>query len=333
MMVDIQQSYPWLQNSLNQLSQYLTQGRIPQALLLVGRKGLGKYLLAEYFAQSLMCTDRKADGVFCGDCQSCTLFKAKTHPDYFEIIPEAEGKIIGIDVIRQLTVKLSLKPQFESYRIVIINPADSLNNASANAFLKYLEEPTERTCIILITDKQAKLTATIRSRCQKLLIAAPDKKTFNDWLLQQGIQDKQDVLLSLTGGSPLQARQLSDDSVLQLRVKCFNDWVALTEKKENFIALAEQWQKLGKSEIDFLIFWLISWVVDMIKLNYDQADKTLFNPDFARNLQELTKQLNLKGLYEYYDFLLLSQQRLDTQLNKQLMFEEILIKWSKLKSR
>ena len=332
-METIDQSLPWLQESWSQLRQYINQNRIPQALLIIGNKGYGKQQLAEHFSQSLLCMDVLATGIACGKCQSCTLFNAGTHPDYIAIEPEEPGKAIGIAVIRQLTTKLALKPQFESHRVVVINPADSLNNASANAFLKYLEEPTERTCLILITDKPSKLPATIRSRCQKLLVSEPDQGLVKTWLKQQGISDNVNLLLSLSQGAPLLAKQLAESSVLQLRTECFNHWMALAASDENLITLAEQWYKLEREEIDLLLFWLVSWVSDMIKLAYDKQAVKIINSDLVKHLQEKVEQLDLKDMYKYYDLLLLSQQRFDTQLNKQLMFEEILIQWSKLNSR
>jgi DNA polymerase-3 subunit delta' len=293
-MNDIQQSLPWLQTSWAQLSNYISQNRLPQALLIVGNKGLGKRQLAEAFAQTLLCTTPLPNAVACGKCQSCTLFNAQTHPDYSVIEPEEEGKAIGISVIRQLTARLVLKPQFESHRVVIINPADRLTNASANAFLKYLEEPTERTCLVLITDKPSVLPATITS---------------------------------------LLAKSFADNLTLKLRAECFNNWSKLTHSEESLIAIAEQWQKLDKAEIDLLLFWLITWVMDIIKLKYQQKPIKIVNQDLIINLQEMAGKLDLKHLYIYYDLLLLSRQRFGTQLNKQLMFEEILILWTKLNSR
>lgn len=331
-MTDLQQSFPWLKESCSQLGQYIAQNRIPQALLIIGKQGLGKLQLAQYFAQSLLCTESTPNVAYCGTCQSCVLFNAQTHPDYIFIAPEEDGKAIGIGIIRQLTVKLALKPQFESQRVVIISPADSLNNASANAFLKYLEEPTERTSIILVSDKPSKLPATIRSRCQKIIIATPDKVLVKDWLQQQGISESIDLLLSLSQGSPLLAQQFSDNSVLQLRNEYFNDWVKLVTANGSFVELAEKWQKLDKNRIDLVLFWLISWVMDMIKLRHLKTVE-IVNVDLITDLQELSTKLELKGLYQYYDFLLLSRQRIDTQLNKQLMFEEILIQWLQLNSR
>jgi len=332
-MINTKHSLPWLEGHKQQLKHYIHQNRIPQALLLTGHKGLGKRYLAESFAKSLLCFNRQADSAYCGQCQSCILFDAQTHPDYIFIEPEEVGKVIGIDVIRQLTAKLALKPQFDSHRVVVINPADSLNKASANAFLKYLEEPTERTSLILITDKPAKLLATIKSRCQKLFIDAADKVIVKTWLQQQGISENADLLLNLAQGSPLLAKEFFESGLLDQRSEFFNHWLKVAKLDETPVEVAEKWHKLDKAVINLLLVWLISWVMDIIKLNYQQPMDKIINQDFTADLQELAKRLNLKELYKYYDLLLLNQKRFDTQLNKQLMFEEILIQWSQLNSR
>jgi DNA polymerase-3 subunit delta' len=332
-MTDIVKSFPWLQSSWSQLDNYRNQNRIPQALLITGHKGLGKLQLAEHYANVLLCSSSQADEAYCGECASCLLFKAETHPDYILIEPEEAGKAIGIAVIRQLIVKLALMPQYEAYRVVIINSADSLNNASANAFLKYLEEPTERTCVVLISEQPSRLPATIRSRCQKLNISTPDQIVFNSGLKQLGISDNKDLLFVLSQGAPLLAKQFADTSVLKLRTDCFKNWLKLAHSEICFVDLAEQWHKLARAETGFLLFWLISWIVDMIKLSYHKQPVQLYNQDLITDLQDLVQRLDLKNLYQYYDFLLLCQRRLDTQLNKQLMFEEILIQWSRLNSR
>lgn len=326
-MNEFQQAFPWLYVYWLQLAKTINQKRIPQALLMTGHKGLGKYALATHFAQSLLCFVRDSAGEFCGQCHSCKLFQAQTHPDYKLIEPEKEGQLITVATIRQTTTQLSLKPQFDSLRVVVINPADSLNNAAANAFLKYLEEPTERTTLILITEKPAKLPATIISRCQKLYIACPDEDTVNTWLQQHHLLENSDVVLSLSKGSPLLAKQLSEGAMLTLRTQCFHSWMKILYSKVSFNEVAEKWCKLNKNEMEFLLFWLISWVIDMIKLAYQRPPLKLYNPDFTADLQKLTQKIELRELYQYYDFLLLSQKRLDTQLNRQLMFEEILIKW------
>lgn len=339
-MTNVEDSFPWLQLAWSQLSNYIGQNRIPQALLLSGNKGMGKLLLIKQFANSLLCLSPQENHLPCGKCQSCTLFNADTHPDFIVIEPEESGKSIGISVVRQLISKLALKPQYEKHRVVVINPVHCLNNASANAFLKFLEEPTERTSFILISDKPARLPATIRSRCQKLILSVPDNVVFIEWLKRQGISNNCDLLTVLSHGAPLLAKQFADTGVLELRKKCFENWLELTQSNStqsglNLIGVAEQWYKLEQTEIDLLLFWMISWVTDIIKLacQNQTEPKKIQNLDLLKNLQEFSQKLELKSLFKYYDFLLQNYQRLDTQLNKQLMFEAILIKWLQLNNR
>ncbi len=323
---------PWQQPQWEHLCSYITQKRIPQALLISGNKGLGKQQLANQFAVALFCATPQANGIACGLCSSCLLVNAETHPDFIQVQPEEPGKGITIGQIRSLITRLTLKPQFDTYRVVIINPADKMNNAAANAFLKCLEEPTERTLIILISEKPAKLPATIISRCQKLAIATPDKETVIDWLAKtlQCNADTNKALRSnvaLAQGAPLLALDYANDETLTLRNECFSAWTAIAKQLKSPIIVAEDWHKLPASP---LIFWMTSWVIDLIKCAYHAQVENLYNPDLNRQLQELSERLELKGLYKFYDLLLLSRQRLDTQINKQLLFEEILIQWHEL---
>lgn len=70
--------------------------------------------------------------------------------------------------------------------------------------------------------------------------------------------------------------------------------------------------------------------MDMIKCRYPIKSDWLYNPDLIESLQELSSQLELKELYKLYDLMLVNRQRLNTQINKQTLFEEILIKWFEL---
>ncbi|MCK9619803.1 MAG: DNA polymerase III subunit delta' [Methylobacter sp.] len=326
------QLLPWQQHLWGHLCSYIEQKRIPQALLITGNKGLGKQQLAGQFAVALLCAAPQGNGMACGLCSSCLLVNAETHPDFIQVQPEEPGKGITIGQIRSLVTRLTLKPQFETHRIVIINPADKMNNAAANAFLKCLEEPTERTVIILITEKPSKLPATIISRCQKLAIVSPDKQTVADWLTMTVQSDaatdkKMYCNISLAQGAPLLALDYANDGTLTLRNECFKTWMAIAKRHESPVIVAEDWHKLPALP---LIFWMTSWVIDLIKCFYHSDVENLYNPDLHEQLQELSRQLELKGLYKLYDLLLIGRQRLDTQINKQLLFEEILIQWHEL---
>ncbi len=324
--------FPWQQAIWQHLTAYIEQQRIPQALLMVGASGLGKRHLADIYAGALLCQTPQAAGVACGACAACKLYHAQTHADYLVIEPDEAGKVIGIDKIRQLTVKLALKPQFAGFRLVIMQPADSLNTASANAFLKCLEEPTERTCFILITDQPAKLPATIRSRCQKISFAAADRQVAGDWLAAQGVAEHSEQLLSLAQGAPLLAKAYADLGFMQHRQAYFQDWLDIAADKTNLLVVAEKWQKQEIVALSVLLTWLSSWIVDIVKLQCQSASLAINNPDFKKPLQAFAERLELTRLYHFYDKVLRSRSQLATQVNKLLLLETLLIDWSHLNS-
>ncbi|RIZ66322.1 MAG: DNA polymerase III subunit delta' [Methylococcales bacterium] len=321
---------PWLESHWQHLIDYSSQNRVPQALLISGHKGFGKLQLAREYTAALLCDNPQQNGLACECCNSCLLFKAQSHPDFIQLQPLEAGKNITIDQIRQLITRLSLKPQFDGYRVVIIEPAELMNNAAANAFLKYLEEPTERTVVILITDKPTRLLATIVSRCQKIAINQPDKAVLNSWLQQHTQQENISLILSLAQGSPLLALQYANENILKLRNECFEAWLNISQQHIHPIIVAENWTKL--TEVP-LLTWMTTWIIDLIKCRFAIELDNLYNPDKKDYLQALVERIESKGLYELYDLLLIRQKLLDTTVNKQLLYEEILITWSDLNIR
>lgn len=317
--------YPWQQDAWQHLQNYVVQNRVPQALLINGALGIGKQHLAEKFAHALLCEQPNSAGFNCGKCSSCLLIKAQTHPDFMEITPEEVGKNITIGQIRTLIEKLSLKPQFERYRIVLLHPADALNNAAANAFLKYLEEPTERTILILVTHRMNKLPATIKSRCQKFTLEMPEKNLVLQWLSQQTANPE--IVLNLAQGSPLLAKQYATDEHLLQRRDCFSEFLAVANQKNHPVLIAEKWLKLPETT---LLFWITSWVIDLMRHRHQSAPKNLYHADFKNELSQLSARVNPLKLYKFYDLLLESRRRIETQINKQVLWEEILIAWALL---
>lgn len=324
--------YPWLQTPWQQLLGYLHQQRIPQALLVSGVAGLGLRQLVDQFAASLLCHQPR-DHQACGQCRSCKLLAADSHPDFIVVEPDEPGKAIGIDKIRQLIVKLALKPQFETQRLVIIQPADRLNTASANAFLKCLEEPSERTSIVLLSDAPHRLPATIRSRCQKMICPLPDSAVAISWLRQQGVGEDAELLLRLAQGAPLLAKQYAEQNLSGLRQDCFERWLKLGQGKLALSAQAEQWLKQDGLELSGLLSWMASWISDIVKYAHGGEAEQSQNPDLKKPLQALAERLELQRLHRFYDALLLARSQLTTQVNPQLLLEHILVDWTQLNSR
>ncbi len=161
----------------------LRRQRIASSYIFCGESGIGKRTAAINFAKALNCThgaqapgDAEAadpaglpapDTVdACDVCNSCTKIEAGVHPDFLLIAPE--DRIIKIDEIRMIEEALAYKPFEGRRKIIIIDEAEAMNIAAANAFLKTLEEPPAESVIMLITAKPGALPDTIRSRCSRV---------------------------------------------------------------------------------------------------------------------------------------------------------------------
>ena len=183
---------PWQQRIYAQAAASLEAGRLGHALLFAGPAQLGKRAVATRLAQRLLCENRSDDGEPCGQCRACHLLEAGTHPDYqfISFVPNKEGTRlrteIVIEQIREVSERLSLTPQYGGAQIVILDPAEAINHAASNALLKTLEEPVEGRYLWLISAHPARLSATIRSRCQKLEFRLPPENESLSWLRARG---------------------------------------------------------------------------------------------------------------------------------------------------
>ena len=104
----------------------------------------------------------------------------------------------------------------------------------------------------------------------------------------------------------------------------------ISRHRSHPVKVAENWFKLSQAP---LITWIITWVIDLIKCRYSINADDLYNPDLKDQLQSLAGKIESKGLYKLYDLLLMRQRLLDTSINKQSLFEEILITWADLNLR
>lgn len=243
--------YAWQQAVWQRLNDLVQEDRLPHALLLSGAAGIGKQRLAQAFAARLLCSAPRPEAA-CGQCKSCRLLEADTHPDLKWLAPETDpktektAKFIKVDQVRELVEFAEKSAQLGGYRVVLIEPAHLLNVQAANALLKTLEEPGSRTLIVLISSQALSLPATLRSRCQQLALPLPATADALAWLAPQLRDEAQArLLLSLAQGAPLAALSLRDALWFGEREKLLKDLGALRERRVQALAVAQRWQSLG----------------------------------------------------------------------------------------
>ena len=142
------------------LSAALAADRVSHAYLFVGTPGALITETAHAFAAALVCENGG-----CGTCDACRRVQRGSHPDVTELVPEGARAYL-VEQIREVVAAAQYAPSWGRRRIFILNRADLMNQAAANAFLKTLEEPSPEVVFILIAPNETAVLPTILSRCQ-----------------------------------------------------------------------------------------------------------------------------------------------------------------------
>lgn len=206
---------PWLEPLWNGLD----LAKLPNAVLIHGQSGIGKFEFAIELARALLC-EASVGSKPCNQCEACRWFDSGNHPDFIALVPEThrkllphgnfdseidapkkskissadsdtdapekkEKKSISIEDARSAIEGLSIGAHRGGNRVILVYPLEMLRADSANTLLKSLEEPPNNTIFILIADRLDRVLLTIRSRCRLICAPRPDRVIGLDWLRTQ----------------------------------------------------------------------------------------------------------------------------------------------------
>jgi DNA polymerase-3 subunit delta' len=277
------------------------------------------------FAHSRLCHEPDVAGMACERCQGCHLFRARSHPDFYHVTSDDDSQQIKIDQIRAFNEFMVLSRQFATYKIGLISTAETLNQNAANSLLKTLEEPPTGTLILLVTNNAARLPATIRSRCQRIDFVPPPRRLSAGWLKDRVDEINPELLLSIVHDRPLQALDLARSGKLEIRQSLFDDLIRLLSEDVSPVSCARRWEKI---DIKLLLDWLMSWLLDAVRLHLGADANRLNNPDFYQNLNGLSSRADLRYLFGLYTEMIEFKRVSESSLNPQLLREDILLAWS-----
>jgi DNA polymerase III subunit delta' len=215
--------------ALARAARAIRSGRPPQAWLIGGPPGIGKATFAYRVARYLLrygATASGPDDLEVPENDPVALqVKAGAHPGLLLLrrgINPDTGKlmtVVSVNEIRKLGNFFGLTSGAGGWRIAIVDTADDMNDAAANALLKLLEEPPARAMLLLLANAPARLLPTIRSRCQRLELRPLDEGTLVKELaarLPDLTQAERSSLAKLAGGSLGATLRLAGDDGLML---------------------------------------------------------------------------------------------------------------------
>ena len=219
-------------------------------------EGIGKRRFGRAVVGRLLCEAPGSAGA-CGQCASCRLLVADTHPDFRLVVPEGDSdteaddgdkktasRQIKIDQIRALEEFVYVGSYRGGARVALIDPAEAMNPAAANALLKILEEPPEQVYFLLVASRYRLLLPTIRSRCRMLKLPRPAADDARAWL-ERHAPEAPAELLALLGGTPLSVLR----EIERGHAAAFAGLLdSLSAPGDDPLALAARWESLVKGD-------------------------------------------------------------------------------------
>jgi len=354
------------QDELKQhLTDTVRRGIVPHARLFCGEEGTGAFQLALAYARYLNCENR-SDTDSCGRCKSCIQFSAYAHPDLHFVFPmyKAKKKEICDDFLPEwreflgkhtyfgietwlsqlgdanknaiiysaesesIVHKMTLRIFEAEYRVLFVWMPERMHQACANKLLKLIEEPPDKTAILMVTDNPDAVLGTIVSRSQPLYVRPVKQDILENALtVKMGLQaDDARRIAQLSGGNYFKAMELlsvDNDNVIYLELfksMMRNGWA------KNIVAMkqfAEEIHKAGhEKQKGFLAYCqrqIRENYVNCLKeqsLNYMNRDEADFAVNFA-------KYVNERNVIDLMDELSLADRHISQNVNPKMVFFDL----------
>ena len=326
-------------------------GRIPHAQLFVGPEGSGTLPMAIAYAQYIICNNQNAENSGSNEACNIKFQKTshpdlhfiyptvstedvKTKPksidfitewreflnlnpygslfDWYQIlgVKNKQGEI-RVDDAQEILKSLALKSYEGGYKVMIIWMADKLNIAASNKLLKLLEEPTDRTVFILISENEEDIIQTIRSRCQLLHFNGLSETVIAEALVSRENTESREALKiahQAQGNYNKALQLLQPDSESVFFEKWFVDWVrAAFRAKGNAAAIQDliQWSEqiagLGRETQKKFLHFCIDMFRQALLLNYQTASLVYIEPKVEKfklkNFASLVNGININDIF------------------------------------
>ena len=326
-----------------QLIKMVQSNRLSHALLFHGKEGIGKKALALAFAQYIVC-ENKQNNDACGECSACKKAQKLIHPDIhfvFPVIKDSSKKAISdhyitewreellnqpyfsyqhwnsvlgegkkasaiyVDESSEMIKKLNFKPFESEYKVMLIWLPEKMNPQTANKLLKTLEEPSEKTVLILIAENTDFMLSTILSRVQQIKIAPISDEIIKTYL-KEHFTASEDILQFATNYGKgnliesINALQQSEDN--ERYFEWFVQFMRLSYGNNMLELLPVIDQIIGheKNEIKNFLSYSIRYLRDNFMLNKEQHGMVFLvekEQAFAERFSQFINDANIDLMY------------------------------------
>jgi len=318
---------PWHAASLARLTAAADSGRLGHGWLIAGPQGVGKLNLACILASRLL---GAAPGGPLPDAGPKAIVAAydelaepfDLHADLHHVRPEEDKHTISVEQVRVVTSALALTPHLARAKVLVMENADSMTPEAANALLKFLEEPTGDTFLLLLAERPGRLPATVRSRCQQLALKGPSLRAARDWLAGDRV-GSEGISASLLQQRPITAARLAMDEDSFSKYKELQDTLRLMMEGEyDPHALAESWAG-GDSEL--ALTSLIDRLHGSIRQRLVPGHSNLVTDPEAGLAQNTSRKITVDALFAGLQMAENLREQLGRGINVELSLQSILV--------
>ncbi|MFL2030042.1 DNA polymerase III subunit delta' [Loigolactobacillus zhaoyuanensis] len=304
----------------------IARQQLSQGYLFSGAAGTGKIELATWIALRLFCS-HVVDGMPDGTCSECQRILSGNHPDVVKVVPE--GQSLKIEQIRFLKQELTKSGMETNQRVFIIQDADKMTVSAANGLLKFLEEPSPQTYLILTTTAKNQLLPTIISRLQVIEFARLPRPQLLAQLTAAGINSGDAALLArLTNSLPTAQAWLASDWFDPLRQKTWqwfshiqeNNSLAFVDVQANLVPLAKE--RTIQNEVLALILLMMQ---DVLALHFGRGEALSF-PSQQAQLATWAENATSDQLLQQMEATLAAQKYLTANVSFQNTLESLTLR-------
>jgi len=349
------------------LRQMLSSGRLPNAMLFTGPRGIGKYTLAWMFAAAANCERSRDD--FCGECDNCrrittlsnprplidqglaergesadaatierTPLILQAHPDVWAIVPDpvrlrtpVARPVIRMGQLRAVQRAAYFLPTARR-RVFILDGAETMRWDYANIFLKILEEPPETATLILTAPGPDQLLPTIRSRCLVFPFAPVAVETIEELLKERTSwkAPQRRLAAELSAGSPGRALGMDLEESARLRRAVLGVIQTAIDRGSSH-ELFDQTAQLSKNNdpesFENVLEVFYSLLLDLLEFCTGPKVRRPRNPDLEQELADLARKVDLEWISKAAESLDRLSGGLRRNINRQLALDAAAMTW------
>jgi DNA polymerase-3 subunit delta' len=314
---------PWLAPALEQFEAARLAGNLGHAWLISGPAGVGKINLALALARRLFGTGTEPAELDAAAALAAVAARhapMDRHPDLHWLYPEEDKETISVDQIREVIETFTLTAHRGGAKIAIVEPAEAMTTAAANALLKTLEEPTAGSYLLLLSHQPGRLPATVRSRCQHLKLRPPGAASVAKWLgvAHQTVAEAQ----RLVGAAPLRLAAAIQGNDLSVFNKLESDLAAICQDRLEPQTVAQTWTK---GDIELALSWLRRRLHEELRSRFTTAPgSTEVTVPGSETLHNAWQTVPARTLFEQYDRAEKLLNQLGSGLNIELAVQAML---------